>query len=171
MSTLSKKEDSMIKDLLTAVFLVFAFLALFAISSFAADAVPAATTDVVVLQTGGFTITSPMETSAVGFWFPGDGTFAAGIAHTVLRARHEAVPKLHLDIDGVIAQEVNQDKDTLAGVGFKLAYESNVTKAGFTFEPSLGLTALNNFAKWKTADDILRNYRVAVYGSLLLYKW
>ncbi|MEJ2700190.1 MAG: hypothetical protein P8Z70_11100 [Desulfuromonadales bacterium] len=126
----------------------------------------------VILQSGGLLVTSPMETGAVGFWFPGDGSFAAGIAHTILRASHSSVPKLTLDVDATIAQEVNQTKDTLGGIGFKLGY--NVippSQVGFSFAPSIGLTALNDFETFHTIGDILTHYRIAVYGTVLLYKW
>ena len=117
-------------------------------------------------------VTSPMETAAVGFWFPGNGTFAAGLAHTVLRLSPVDMPKLTADIDVTIAQEVNQDKNTLGGIGFKLGYNlMKADKTGFNFIPTIGLTGLNDFQKFKTAKDIIGHYRIAVYGSALLYKW
>lgn len=144
---------------------------LFAGSAFAGDQA-APSTPTVLWQSNGLLVTSPMETGAVGFWFPGDGAFAAGVAHTFLRVSHSAIPKLTLDIDATIAQEVNQDGHTLGGIGAKLGY--NVippSETGFSFAPSIGITALNDFAKFKTIGDIVGHYRIAVYGTLLLYKW
>lgn len=120
----------------------------------------------------GFKVTSPFETGAVGFWFPGDGTFAMGLSQTFLRVEHTSIPKLSLDLDATIAQEINEGKDTLAGIGAKLNYNvQKVTSTGFVFAPSLGITALNNFAKNKAIKDIAQNFKIAIYGTILLYKW
>jgi hypothetical protein len=144
-----------------------------------AGAAPAVVTPVpVTVQPSGFSITSPMETAAVGFWLPATGTFAMGLAHTVVRVTHSDIPKLRLDLDGTIAQEVsggsgiNEEKVTLGGIGLKLGYNiSQTDKTGFVFEPSLGATYLNDFKKFKTITDIIGNKKFAVYGTALLYKW
>ena len=74
-----------------------------------------------------------------------------------------------MDFDGTLAKEVNADKDNLAGIGVKLAYNiQKVDKAGFAFIPSLGITALNNVKSFKT---VLQDYRIAIYGTAVLYKW
>ena len=110
-----------------------------------------------------------METNITGFWFPTDNTFAMGVSHTVLRLSHSDIPKVTLDVDGTLAKEINIDKDNLAGVGVKLAYNiQKVDKEGFAFIPSLGITALNNVRK---LGSILQDYRIAVYGTVILYKW
>ncbi|MCX8070217.1 MAG: hypothetical protein N2738_06910, partial [Thermodesulfovibrionales bacterium] len=57
-----------------------------------------------------FTVTFPMETGATAFWFPSDGTYAMGLAHTFMRVQHSSLPKVQLDFDATIAQEVNNDK-------------------------------------------------------------
>lgn len=125
----------------------------------------------------GFSLTFPMETGAVGFWFPETGAFAAGLSHTFMRIQHSDIKALSLDFDGTIAQEVtNNDKtddmDTLGGIGIKLNFDVLPSdKVGFTFLPSIGITALNNFAEFKKMQDILDNYSIAIYGTVLLYKW
>ena len=119
-----------------------------------------------------FNVIFPMETGAVGFWFPTSGAFAAGVSHTFMRISHSDIESISLDFDGTIAQEVNQDKDTLGGIGVKFNFDVLPSdKEGFTFLPSIGVTALNNFAEFKKFDDIMDNYEVAVYGTLLLYRW
>ena len=61
---------------------------------------------------------------------------------------------------------------TLGGIGVKFNFDVLPSdKEGFTFLPSIGVTALNNFAEFKKFDDIMDNYEVAVYGTLLLYRW
>lgn len=117
-------------------------------------------------------VTFPMETGATAFWFPSDGTYAVGLAHTFLRVKYGAIPNMQLDVDATVAREVNQDKDTLAGVGVKVGYKpSTGTLTGFAFEPSIGVTALNNWTKSKILSEILQNYRIAIYGTILLYRW
>lgn len=119
-----------------------------------------------------FSVTFPMETGATAFWFPGDGTYAVGLAHTFMRVKYAAIPNVQLDVDATVAQEVNQGRDTLAGIGVKVGYKPSAGQlTGFAFEPSLGVTALNNLAKGKAISEILQNYRVAVYGTILLYRW
>lgn len=125
----------------------------------------------------GVSVTMPMETGATAFWFPETGTFAAGLSHTFLRVQYTDVDfptlsRISVDLDGTIAQEVNKDKDTLAGLGIKANFNTTgLTQPGFTFLPSIGLTALNNFEKFHQADDIVDNLEVAVYGTLLQYRW
>lgn len=121
----------------------------------------------------GFSVTSPMETSAVGFWFPNSGAYAGGVSHTFLRLTHSAITWASLDADGTLAQEINQDKDTMWGLGLKgnLSIWKASTEKGFSFLPSIGATAMNNFSKFKTLKDILENYEISVYGTLLMYRW
>lgn len=116
-----------------------------------------------------FKLEYPMETTVTAFWFPSDDTFAAGISHTVLRLSHSDIPKFSLDLDGTLAKEINVNKDNLAGVGVKINYNLQKTdKTGFTFIPSLGITALNNIKSFRT---ILQDYRIAVYGTAIMYRW
>ena len=118
------------------------------------------------------TITFPQETGVTAFWFPNSGTYAMGLAHTWIRVQHSILPKIQLDGDITIAQEVNQDKDTLLGLGVKVAYKPSKNEiTGFAFEPSIGITLLNNFQKFKAFNDIYQNYEAAIYGTLLLYRW
>ena len=120
----------------------------------------------------GFAITFPMETGAVGFWFPRDGTFAGGLSHTFMRIGHSDIPKVTVDFDGTIAQQINKDGNTLGGLGIKLNLNiKELEEKGFTFIPSLGVTALNDWTQYKTAKDILSHYEIAVYGTLVQYKW
>ena len=123
-----------------------------------------------IAQAGeGFSISIPMETTATAFWFPTDDTVAVGISHTVLRAAHSSLPSFSLDLDGTLAKEVNEAKDNLAGIGLKVNYHvQKATEAGFVFVPSVGVTALKNVKNFK---DIALDWRVAVYGSVILYKW
>lgn len=116
-----------------------------------------------------FKVEFPMETTITGFWFPSDDTVAAGVSHTALRVSHSAVPNFSLDLDGTLAKEINVAKDNLVGIGVKVTY--NIKKAdttGFVFMPSVGVTALNNIQNFKT---MFQDYRIAVYGTILLYKW
>ena len=114
-------------------------------------------------------VSMPMETTVTGFWFPTDDTIAVGVNHTVLRVAHSNLPKFSLDLDGTLAKEVNEAKDTLAGVGVKVNYHINkTTETGFVFMPSIGLTALKNIKGFK---DIAEDWKLAVYGSVILYKW
>ena len=130
------------------------------------------TTSTVPAALSGFSITSPMETSAVAFWFPKTGTYAGGVSHTFLRLSHSAITFMSLDFDGTLAQEVNQDKDTLVGLGAKANFNTTKnTEKGFKFLPSIGVTALNNFSKFKALKDIVQNYDIAIYGTLLAYRW
>lgn len=119
-----------------------------------------------------FTVNMPMETSMTAFWFPSDGVFAMGASHTFLRITHSSLPQINFDMDVTIAQEVNQDMDTLGGIGAKIGYKpKDDVKSGLSFEPSLGITFMNNFVKFKKFDEIVANYKFAVYGTILLYRW
>jgi len=131
---------------------------------------------VVVLMLGCFStaqaevnVSMPMETTITGFYFPTDDTIAVGVNHTVLRVAHSALPKFSIDLDGTLAKEVNEAKDTLAGAGVKVNYHINrTTETGFVFMPSIGLTGLKNIKSFK---DIAEDWKLAVYGSVILYKW
>jgi hypothetical protein len=121
----------------------------------------------------GFSITFPMETAATGFWFPDTGAFAAGVSHTFMRVKHSAIKFMSIDFDGTLAQEVSQGDNTLFGLGIKanLDFVKLPSDNGFAFVPSIGVTALNNFNEFRTFNDIADHYEIAVYGSVLLYKW
>lgn len=112
----------------------------------------------------------PMETGAVGYWFPNTGAFAVGVSHTFIRVGDDRIP-VTLDLDGTIAQEVNQEENTLGGIGVKANFNISTPEKGLSFLPSLGITLLNDFEKFRKAQDILDNYELAVYGTLLMYKW
>lgn len=116
-----------------------------------------------------FKIEFPMETNLTGFWFPSNNAFAIGVSHTVLRLSHTQIPKVTLDFDGTLAKEINIEKDNLGGVGIKINYNiQKATETGFVFTPSLGITALSNIKSFAT---ILQDYHIAIYGTLILYKW
>jgi len=120
----------------------------------------------------GFKLTFPQETAVTAFWFPSSGVYAGGIAHTFIRVTHGAVPKVFFDGDITIAKEFNNGSDTLAGLGVKVGYKPSATdKAGFAFEPSIGVALLNNFLTDKTLAGIVKNHKVAIYGNVLLYRW
>ena len=124
----------------------------------------------------GFSLTFPMETGAVGFWFPETGAFAAGVSHTFMRVNHSDLESISLDLDATIAQEFSNSKEddlnTLGGIGIKLNFDVLPSdKPGFAFLPSIGVTALNDFSKFKKAKDIFENYEIAVYGTVLIYTW
>ena len=109
----------------------------------------------------------------MGYWFPSDGTFAPGVAHAIGRLEETRIPRLSLDLDICIAKKVNNDiNDTMGGLGLKLLYKaSQADKPGWTFDPSIGVALLNNFAKFKTFIDIMTHYEVSIYGSAVIYKW
>ena len=116
-----------------------------------------------------FTITVPMETGITGFWFPDDDTIAGGVSLTVMRLQHAKIEKFSLDLDGTLAKEINENKDTLAGIGVKVNYLVGQTnEAGLVFEPSIGVTLLNNV---KAFEDVITGFRVAIYGNIVLYKF
>jgi hypothetical protein len=170
-----KKEMKYLFSIMLVLVMVLPVFAQDVIVTPAVEPVPVITPVVPVVtpvEVKKFTVTSPMETNVVGFWFPSDGTFAVGLSQTFLRIEHTSIPKLSLDLDFTIAQEVNENKDTLAGIGVKLNYNSKkADSTGFVFIPSLGITALNDFAKNKAFKEIAQNIRIAIYGSILLYKW
>jgi hypothetical protein len=132
---------------------------------------------VVAEDVQGFSLKSPMETAVTAFYFPSDKTIAGGIAETVLRAKwtdtdFPTLSKITVDLDVNIAKEVNENKDTLYGPGLKVNYDVDmVNDTGFTFKPSIGLTALRNIEGLNTASDILKNWRLAIYGNIVLYKF
>lgn len=116
------------------------------------------------------TIKMPMESSAVGMYFPTDETIAVGLSYTAFRIQHTGLKDFSLDIDGTVAKEVNENKDTLAGIGLKVNYNVQQVdeETGFVFVPSIGVTALNNI---KSFDTVLQDYRIAIYGTMILYKF
>lgn len=140
-----------------------------------ADDAPATVTK--AIETQGFSVTSPMETGITAFYFPSNKTIAGGIAETVLRVKWTDVDfptlsKITTDLDVNIAKEVNESKGTLYGPGLKLNYDVDmVNDSGFTFKPSIGLTALRNIEGLNTATDVLKNWRLAIYGNIVLYKF
>ena len=116
-----------------------------------------------------FKVEFPMETNVTGFWFPTDNSVAVGVSHTVIRVSHSNVDKFSLDLDATLAKEINADKDNLAGIGLKVNYNiQKADKTGFVFTPSIGITALNNVKSFAT---MFQDYRIAAYGTLLLYRW
>lgn len=159
------RQVRMITKLMIALTMLLAFVLLaFSMSAFAEDAVPES----------GFLVTSPRETGAVGFWFPRTGTKALGVSHTVVRVQHSAIKIVSLDLDGTVAQEVSErdNNKTLAGIGIKANFNvMKTSEAGFSFLPSTGITALNDFKEFNKPKDIIENYELAVYGTLLMYRW
>jgi hypothetical protein len=110
-----------------------------------------------------------MQTGVTGYWFPQNDTIAVGTFLTVLRVEHSSLPLWSIDLDGTLTKEVNENKDTLAGIGLKLNYNVNYTDdTGFVFVPSLGVTVMNSI---KSFDTIVMDFRPAVYGSVVLYKF
>lgn len=127
--------------------------------------------------TDGFSVTVPMETAITAFYFPSDETIAGGIAETVLRVKWvdsawPTMSKFTLDIDANIAKEINEAKDTLYGPGIKLNYDVDmVNDTGFVFKPSIGITALRSLKGLNSVADIVKDFRLAIYGSIVLYKF
>ena len=120
----------------------------------------------------GFRLTFPQETAVTAFWFPSNGVYAGGVAHTFVRIEHSSIPKIYLDGDLTVAKEFNNGSDTLAGLGIKVGYKPSATdKTGFAFEPSLGIAVLSNFLKGSTLDALYSNHKLAIYGNVLLYRW
>jgi hypothetical protein len=125
----------------------------------------------------GWNLTAPFETGVTAFYFPTDSTIAGGVSETVLRIRFVDVnrpilSRLSLDLDGTLAQAVNQDKDTLYGVGFKVNYDINMYgPSGVTFEPSIGITALRNAKNISGLSDLMKDYKIALYGTIVLYRF
>lgn len=113
-------------------------------------------------------LTFPMETGVTAFWFPDSGTFAGGMTHTVARVSLTQLPDVSLDLDATIAQEFNDDRDTMYGLGLKVNLNvTDIETLGLEVLPNIGVTALNDFA----GDDFMGGFQVAVYGTLLMYKW
>lgn len=131
----------------------------------------------ICVNAGGFEITAPFETGVTAFYFPTDNTIAGGVSETVLRLRyndetHLLLQKLSLDLDGTLAQEINVEKDTLYGLGVKLNYDTEMlSNTGIVFQPSVGVTALRNMKGINTVSDIFREYKIAVYGNIVLYRF
>src|SRR5574340_1192442 len=119
----------------------------------------------VIYDGSAITITSPMETSATAFYFPTDGSYAAGICHTFARVNFTKAPKIVVDLDLTAAQSFgNQEAGSnpmLLGIGAKIGYTvKKPTTTGFSMIPSIGVTFLNDFAQYKTATDIFTNYKI-----------
>jgi len=130
-----------------------------------------------VMAADGWNVTMPFETGITAFWFPTDNTIAGGLSETVLRVKYidanrPILSKFSLDLDGTLAKEVNEAQDTLYGLGFKVNYHVAMTSSsGFTFEPSIGVTALRNLKGINTMSDVFKDYKIAVYGNIVLYKF
>ncbi len=129
------------------------------------------------MATDGWNVTMPFETGVTAFWFPTDNTIAGGLSETVLRIQYIDVnrpmlSKFSLDLDGTLAKEVNEAQDTLYGLGVKVNYHVVATSSsGITFEPSIGVTALRNLKGINDISDILKDYKIAIYGNVVLYKF
>jgi hypothetical protein len=125
----------------------------------------------------GWDVTMPFKTGVTAFYFPSDSTFAGGLNTTVLSVRNNnpvnpTLSKITFDLDATVAQEFNENNDTLYGLGFKVNYAQNITsKSGVMFEPSIGVTALRNLKGINTFADVCRDYRFAIYGNVVLYKF
>jgi hypothetical protein len=125
----------------------------------------------------GWILTTPFKTGVTGFWFPTDNTFAGGLNVTALSVRYisaenPTLSKISLDLDGTIAKEFNAANETLYGIGIKANYAKDMTsKTGLMFEPSIGATALRNLKGITGWPDIFRDYRFAIYGTVVLYKF
>lgn len=125
----------------------------------------------------GFSITTPFETGVTAFYFPTDKTIAGGISETVLRARwvdtdFPTLSKIAVDLDLNIAKEVNEAGNSLYGPGLKVNYDVDMLNdSGFVFKPSVGITAVRNLKGLNTVADVIKDFRVAIYGSIVLYKF
>jgi len=121
-------------------------------------------------QASDWTITSPKETGATAFWSPKDGTFYGGINFTALRATHAKIDWASLDLDATLAQEINKDGDTLAGLGVKVnANVKKVVEPGLSVVPSAGITVMSNFNKTEFPRDTLTKVEVLIYGTFLMW--
>lgn len=124
----------------------------------------------------GLQVTTPFETGITGLWFPGDDTIAGGVNFTAVRVKYcdfdfPTICKIAVDLDGVIAKEVNADKETLYGPGVKVNYDIDmINDTGFTFKPSIGLTFLKNADNFDM-QNVLQDWRFAIYGNVILYKF
>lgn len=128
-------------------------------------------------QAEGFEISTPLETGVTAFWFPEDNTLAGGISFTALRFKYVSpnlptLSKIAIDLDGTVAKEINETQDTLYGIGAKASYDVDVIdQTGFVFKPSLGITALRDIHGIREAGDLLKDFKFAVYGTVVLYKF
>lgn len=119
-----------------------------------------------------WSITSPKELGATAFWSPKDGTFYGGVNFTALRLRHVAINWASLDLDGTLAQEINKDGDSLAGLGVKVNTNVKQTiEPGFSVMPSAGLTVMTNFNKNEFPKNTFTKLEVLIYGTFLMYKF
>jgi len=120
-----------------------------------------------------WSVTSPMETGVTAFYNPGTGAVYGGVNHTILRVQHAKVTFATLDVDGTLAQEINEDADTLAGIGVKINSNLLKTKAepGFNLMPSIGVTAMTNFDKSEFPRGIISKAEVLIYGTVIMYSW
>ena len=125
----------------------------------------------------GWSVTMPFKAGVTGFWFPSDNTFAGGVNLTAVSLRYNSpenptLSKMSLDLDGTLAKEFNETNETLYGLGVKVNYAKDMTsKTGVTFEPSIGVTALRNLKGVEKFSDIFRDYKFAIYGNVVLYKF
>lgn len=116
-------------------------------------------------------------TGVTAFWFPTDNTIAGGLNTNLARVKNNdpvnpTLSKISIDLDATIAKEFNEAKDTLYGVGIKVNYAQSITnQSGFAFEPSIGVTALRNMEGINEISDMFRNFKFAVYGNVVLYKF
>ena len=111
----------------------------------------------------------PQETAATGFWFISSDTYAFGISHTAVRLMFPQITnRISLDLDGTLAREINDNCDTVYGIGVKVNFFTPVERStGFNFLPSVGLTGMN---KLDDMDNIF-DLKWAVYGTLIQYAW
>ena len=153
------------KKLLMIVMLLISLLMMLSTGAFAGDVEK------------GFILSYPMETAVTAFYFPTDKTIAGGISETVVRikyisAENSTLSKIYLDLDGTLAKEFTEAQDSLYGIGIKAKYGVHMTsKTGMAFEPSIGVTALRSLKGINKASDVARNYRLALYGDIVLYRF
>jgi hypothetical protein len=125
----------------------------------------------------GWDISMPFKTGVTAFYFPTNSTYAAGVSTTIVSIKNNdpinpVLSKFSFDLDATIAQEFNETNDTLYGLGMKINYEKNmISKTGVTFTPSIGVTALKNLKGVNTGAELVRDYRFAIYGNIVLYKF
>ena len=125
----------------------------------------------------GWNLTYFNGTGITAFYFPTDSTIAGGLNTNLSRVSNNDpanpfLSKLSIDLDATIAKEFNEAKDTLYGLGLKLNYAQTMTsKSGIVFEPSIGATALRNMKDIKEFSDAFRNFKFALYGNVVLYKF
>ncbi len=145
--------------------------------AFASCEKPAQAEEIMLVEGQGLSLTMPFETGVTAFWFPSDNTIAGGISETFLRVKyvdvnHPTLSKFSIDLDGTLAQEINEGHDSLYGIGIKVNYKIAMeSPTGIAFEPSIGITALRNLRGINVAGDIFRDYKLAIYGNIVLYKF